>query len=45
MTRLILASGSPRRRDVLSALGLSFEVRPPEIDETLEPGGRRQWRH
>lgn len=38
MTRLILASGSPRRRDILTALGLAFEVRPPDVDETLRPG-------
>lgn len=32
--RLILASGSPRRRDLLASLGLRFEIRVPEIDET-----------
>ena len=32
--RLILASGSPRRRDFLSELGLAFEVRVTDIDET-----------
>jgi septum formation protein len=31
---LILASGSPRRQLLLSALGFSFEVRIREIDET-----------
>jgi septum formation protein len=31
---LILASGSPRRRELLSGLGLSFEVRPADVDET-----------
>ena len=31
---LILASASPRRHDLLTALGVSFEVRPAAIDET-----------
>lgn len=38
MSRLVLASGSPRRRAILAALGLSFDVRPPEIDEALQAG-------
>lgn len=38
MTRLVLASGSPRRRDILTALGLAFDVRPPDVDETLRSG-------
>ncbi|MFW6090039.1 MAG: Maf family protein [Gemmatimonadota bacterium] len=38
MTRLVLASGSPRRRDILTALGLSFDMRPPDVDETLHAG-------
>jgi septum formation protein len=33
--RLILASGSPRRRQLLGELGLEFEVRPADIDETV----------
>lgn len=37
---LVLASGSPRRRELLSAIGLTFEVRPAEIDET--PGMREE---
>jgi septum formation protein len=32
--RLVLASGSPRRRELLAALGLAFAVRPVELDET-----------
>ena len=32
--RLILASGSPRRRDFLAELGIAFEVRVTDIDET-----------
>lgn len=35
--RLILASASPRRRELLAELGLSFEVRASEIDEALAP--------
>ncbi|MFQ5530310.1 MAG: Maf family protein [Gemmatimonadota bacterium] len=38
MTRLVLASGSPRRREVLAALGLDFDIRPPVLEETLLPG-------
>jgi len=37
---LILASASPRRRDILSRMGLGFEVRPADIDETPRPGER-----
>lgn len=35
---LVLASGSPRRRDLLAALGLDFTVRPADLDETPRPG-------
>ncbi|MCS7061071.1 MAG: Maf family protein [Anaerolineae bacterium] len=38
MTKLILASASPRRRDLLTALGIEFEVRPPHVDESPLPG-------
>lgn len=31
--RLILASASPRRRDILSAVGVEFEVVVPEVEE------------
>lgn len=34
---LVLASGSPRRREILAALGLRFSVHVPEVDETLGP--------
>ncbi|MBE3572725.1 MAG: septum formation inhibitor Maf [Moorella humiferrea] len=34
MNRLILASASPRRRELLARLGLSFEVHPSMVDET-----------
>ena len=32
--RLVLASASPRRRELLTGLGLEFEVRPVDVDET-----------
>ena len=36
MTRFILASGSPRRRELLSELKISFEVHPADVDETID---------
>jgi len=36
--RLILASASPRRRELLTNAGFRFEVAPAEVDETY-PGG------
>jgi septum formation protein len=36
--RLVLASGSPRRLDVLAQLGLSAEARPSAVDESHLPG-------
>ena len=38
MIPLVLASGSPRRRTVLAALGLEFDVRPPDLEEELRLG-------
>ncbi len=35
---LVLASGSPRRRQLLEMLGLGVEVRPPRIAEIRAPG-------
>ncbi|MEO8140702.1 MAG: nucleoside triphosphate pyrophosphatase [Gemmatimonadota bacterium] len=35
---LILASGSPRRRELLTMLGIPFEVRPSHIPEAPRPG-------
>jgi septum formation protein len=35
--RLILASTSPRRREILALLGLPFEVIAPEFDELASP--------
>lgn len=37
---LILASGSPRRRQLLEALDLGFEVRVPEVVEDMPSGLR-----
>ena len=34
---LILASQSPRRRELLARLGLTFTIRPADIDETMDP--------
>lgn len=36
--RLVLASRSPRRRELLEQLGLALEVRPTDADETVLPG-------
>ena len=36
--RLILASSSPRRARILESLGLRFEVRPADVDETVLRG-------
>ncbi len=38
MSQFVLASGSPRRRQLLSQLGLKFVVRAPDVDESLFPG-------
>ena len=35
---LILASQSPRRRELLGLMGLDFTVRVADIDETMDPG-------
>jgi len=35
--RLILASASPRRRELLASLTREFDVIPSDVDETLEP--------
>ena len=37
---IVLASGSPRRRELLGRLGLPLEVVPSDIDETPLPGER-----
>ncbi len=39
MTRkIILASNSPRRRELLEQIGLAFTVSPADVDERLLPG-------
>jgi len=38
MRELILASRSPRRRELLKALGRSFRVMPPPVDESFPAG-------
>jgi septum formation protein len=35
---VVLASGSPRRRSLLESVGISLDVRPPKVDETLLEG-------
>jgi septum formation protein len=35
---LVLASGSPRRRELLAGVGLRFAVRPADLDEVRRPG-------
>lgn len=34
--RFVLASGSPRRKELLSAAGFEYEVHPADIDETVD---------
>lgn len=36
--RLVLASASPRRSELLRSVGLEFEVIPADIDESVLPG-------
>lgn len=38
MARLVLASQSPRRRELLAGLGFALDVRPAETDESVLPG-------
>ena len=38
MVRLILASASPRRAELLRAAGYAFEIVPADIDESAGPG-------
>ncbi len=37
-TTLVLASASPRRRELLGTLGVRFDVRPTDVDESVHPG-------
>lgn len=36
--RVVLASQSPRRRDLLAQIGIAHEVRPADVDESVRPG-------
>lgn len=36
--RVVLASASPRRRELLTLIGVPHEVRPADVDESLVPG-------
>ena len=36
--RLVLASASPRRADLLARAGLAFAIEPADVDERTEPG-------
>ena len=36
--RLILASASPRRAELLRAAGIDVDVRPADVDESIQPG-------
>jgi septum formation protein len=38
MSNLILASASPRRRELLGIFGIDFEVRPADVDESVNGG-------
>lgn len=38
MTAVVLASGSPRRHELLTNLGIAFSVREPDIDESPHHG-------
>lgn len=43
---LILASGSPRRRELLSLMGITYQICPADVDEHMNgaPGPRLSWR-
>lgn len=36
--RLVLASGSPRRRELLTQAGYTFDVQAADVDESVRPG-------
>ncbi len=38
MKRIVLASTSPRRKELLEQIGLQFEVEPSNFDEDIAPG-------
>jgi septum formation protein len=41
--RLILASASPRRAELLANAGFDFDVHAADIDETIAPGEMADW--
>ena len=50
MREIVLASKSPRRRELLQMLGFDFSIAVSDIDETIEPMSpsetylcKRQW--
>ena len=36
--KVVLASGSPRRKEIMTAVGWPFEVKTPDVDESVRPG-------
>lgn len=38
LPHIILASGSPRRRELLTLIGVTFDVISPDVDESLRAG-------
>jgi septum formation protein len=36
--KVVLASSSPRRTDLLDLIGIKHEVRPADVDESIQPG-------
>jgi septum formation protein len=38
LDRIILASASPRRAELLRAAGIDFDIRPADVDEAIRPG-------
>jgi len=38
LEKVVLASESPRRREIMTAVGWPFEVRTPDVDESVRPG-------
>jgi septum formation protein len=38
LPKILLASGSPRRAEILRTIGWPFEIMPPDIDETRHAG-------
>ena len=43
MEKIILASSSPRRRELMAQAGFAFEVLVSEADETIETETQARW--